>query len=258
MSDEPQAIQHTSDSKTWGPLAATIWAVFIYLVPQALVGVLLSIYPTLKGWSSNHINDWLTSSIPAQFVFTLFVEAISVGIVLFLLRHYKTSPRKIGLKRPKIQDAFYTLIGFAVYFVGYLVLLSVLQKIIPSLNVNQQQDIGFQTATAGISLVMAFLSLVVLPPVAEEIIFRGFVFTGFRRTFGFIAATLATSLLFAIPHLLESSNGGLLWIAGIDTFILSVVLCFLREKTDRLWAGMGVHMLKNFVAFASLFIFHFR
>ncbi|MGH7237402.1 MAG: CPBP family glutamic-type intramembrane protease [Candidatus Saccharimonadales bacterium] len=44
--------------------------------------------------------------------------------------------------------------------------------------------------------------------------------------------------------------------AGVDTFILSTVLCYLREKTGRLYAGIGVHALKNFVAFAALFLFH--
>ena len=66
-------------------------------------------------------------------------------------------------------------------------------------------------------------------------------------------SALATSALFATPHLFESGSGGLLWIAGLDTFVLSLVLCYLRERTGRLWAGVGVHMLKNSIAFVSLY-----
>ena len=69
-------------------------------------------------------------------------------------------------------------------------------------------------------------------------------------------AIIITSLIFASPHLLESGSGGLLWIAGIDTFVLSLVLCWVREKTGRLYAGMGIHALKNTVAFISLFLLH--
>ena len=58
-----------------------------------------------------------------------------------------------------------------------------------------------------------------------------------------------------LPHLFESSSG-ILWVAGLDTFILSMVLVFVREKTDSLYASMGIHMVKNFLAFASLFLFH--
>jgi hypothetical protein len=97
-----------------------------------------------------------------------------------------------------------------------------------------------------------------LPPFAEEIMFRGFLFSGLKKKLPVIWAALFTSLLFAVPHLLESGSGGLLWIAGIDTFILSMVLCWLRQKTDRLYAGMGLHALKNFIAFATLYLLHSR
>jgi hypothetical protein len=98
---------------------------------------------------------------------------------------------------------------------------------------------------------MAFVSLVLLPPIVEEIVFRGFVFTGLRKKMKFTAATIITSLLFAGPHLLASSEG-LLWVAGVDTLVLSFVLCYLRERTGALWAPMAVHGLKNALAFVLL------
>ncbi len=242
--------------KPWGPIAATLWALAIFLGTQFIAGVVLSIYPGLKHWSSAQADSWLQNSTAAQFVFTLLVEVMSVWCVLLLLRFYKAAIGVIGLLHVKLKDVWYAIIGFAAYFVSYLLLVSVLTQLIHSLNLNQQQNVGFQQATTTTDLVMAFISLVILPPIAEEIMFRGFVFTGFRRKFGFLLATLGTSILFAAPHLLEATSGGPLWVAGIDTFILSFVLCFLREKTGRLWAGMGVHALKNGVAFATLFIFH--
>lgn len=243
---------------SWGPVAAVIGAIVIYLLPQIVIGAALSIYPALKHWDSARTNDWLNSAISAQFAYTLAVEAISVAMIWALLKHYRTKFASIGIRRIKALDPFYAIIGFAVYMVVYLAAAAVLTNLIPALNVNQQQDIGFQNATGVFALMMAFVSLVVLPPIAEEIIFRGFVFTGFRRKFGFIISALATSILFATPHLLESSGGGLLWIGGVDTFVLSCVLCFIREKTGRLWAGMLVHALKNGVAFAAIFIVHAR
>jgi uncharacterized protein len=173
-----------------------------------------------------------------------------------LLRYYRASFRLIGLARAKLWDLLYAGLGFGFYFILYVVVISIIAKSFPALNVNQQQNIGFQHVTTVSTIAMAFISLVVLPPLAEEIIFRGFVFTGFRRKFGFALAAIGTSILFAVPHLLESEGGGLLWIAGIDTFILSLVLCYVREKSGRLWAGMGIHAMKNGLAFATLFIFH--
>ncbi|MEJ0073120.1 MAG: CPBP family glutamic-type intramembrane protease [Candidatus Saccharibacteria bacterium] len=42
---------------------------------------------------------------------------------------------------------------------------------------------------------------------------------------------------------------------AIDTFTLSVVLCYIREKTGTLWSGVLIHALKNGIAFLSLYIF---
>jgi len=69
-------------------------------------------------------------------------------------------------------------------------------------------------------------------------------------------ATLVTSLLFAVPHLLEGGSGGLLYVAGLDTFILSLFLVYLREKTGGLWSSMILHAIKNGTAFMVLFVLH--
>ena len=101
-----------------------------------------------------------------------------------------------------------------------------------------------------------FISLVVLPPIVEEILVRGFLYTSLRKYLPRIWAVIIASALFAAAHLPEGNSGaGLLWVAAVDTFILSAVLIYLREKTDKLWASMMVHGMKNGIAFLSLFVF---
>jgi membrane protease YdiL (CAAX protease family) len=60
--------------------------------------------------------------------------------------------------------------------------------------------------------------------------------------------------LFAVAHLQFGSGAPLLWIAAIDTFVLSLFLIYLKDKTDSLWAPILLHMLKNFIAFMALFV----
>lgn len=240
---------------SWGPFAAIAWTILIYVVPQVIGGLIVSIYPALKHWDPVRANDWITNAVSAQFVYGLLAESMSIGIVWLLLRHYRAMWYEIGLMLPRAKDALYALGGFGIYFTAYIVLVVIATSLIPSFNANQQQDVGFQHTSGFVGPLMAFISLVVLPPFAEEIIFRGFLFKGLRRKFDFRVAAIITSLLFALPHLIEGV-GGLLWIGGLDTFVLSIVLCYLRETTGRLTAGMGVHALKNALAFAMLFIFH--
>lgn len=240
---------------SWGPFAAIVWTLLIYIVPQVIGGLVISIYPALKHWDPIRANDWMTNAVSAQFFYGLLAESMSIAIVWLLLKHYKTIWREIGLMLPRAKDALYAIGGFGIYFVAYIVLVVIATSLIPSFNANQQQDVGFQHTSGIVGPLMAFVSLVILPPLAEEIIFRGFLFRGLRRRFDFRVAAIITSLLFALPHLIEGV-GGLLWIGGLDTFVLSIVLCYLRETTGRLTAGMGVHALKNMLAFAMLFIFH--
>jgi membrane protease YdiL (CAAX protease family) len=99
-----------------------------------------------------------------------------------------------------------------------------------------------------------FISLVVLPTIVEEILVRGFLYGGLRNKLRPVGAGLIASLIFAAAHLQFGSGEPLLWVAAIDTFILSLFLIRLRETTGNLWSGMTVHFMKNGLAFTALFI----
>jgi membrane protease YdiL (CAAX protease family) len=207
--------------------------------------------------------NWLNNSAIGQFWLTLAIEVAFIFFIYLFLKIKKTNFKSIGLKgRPAIMDLGRVLIGYGAYIITYLLAIFLVEQFIKSVNVNQKQNIGFNTSDHGPVLILIFISLVILPPIAEEIVFRGFLYTGLKRIkvfkkdhFSKIAAALVTSAFFASFHLLESTGGGLLWVAGIDTFLLSLVLVYLRETTGKLWASMGLHMLKNLIAFAALFIF---
>jgi len=243
-----------TDKVSWGPWVAVLYAVAVYLIAQVLASLLIVIYPRIEGWNKVQTESWLSNSVVAQFWFVLLAEVLTFGAIWWFVRWRQARLRSIGWRRPRWRDPVYTLAGFAAYFMLYLVLLAVAQALYPSLNPNQKQDLGFRNPHGAENLILTFISLVILPPIVEETVFRGFVFTGLRTKLRWVWATLFTSVLFAVPHLLESGqSGSLLWVAGIDTFTLSIVLCYLREKTDSLWPGILLHMLKNGIAFAYLY-----
>jgi len=183
----------------------------------------------------------------------VLAEALVVGTVMIFLRQRKTSLRAVGYHRgPRFRDVGFALLGFVVYFVALIAATAIAQHAF-HINVDQKQELGFDNVFTTGEKCMAFISLVILPPLAEETLFRGFLFTGLRKRLTFVWATIIVSLAFASLHLLESSQG-ILWIAGIDTFVLSMVLCYLREKTGNLWAGILVHGLKNTLAFTFLYL----
>jgi membrane protease YdiL (CAAX protease family) len=254
MAKEPT--KQPTDQVNWGPVSAILFVIVTYLVSAILSGFLVSFYPAIQGWNSSQANQWLNNSAVAQFWATVFLEALVVLFVYLFLKHRKSSFKAIGLKgRPKVIDVGYVVAGYAVYFVTLLIVVDLVHALVKSFNLNEKQNIGFSQSTSGPLLILVFISVVLLPPIVEEILFRGFLYTGLRKKLPKIVAAIITSVIFASAHLLEGSNG-LLWEAAIDTFILSMVLVYLRDKTDKLWASMGLHMLKNLVAFAYLFVFH--
>jgi membrane protease YdiL (CAAX protease family) len=58
-----------------------------------------------------------------------------------------------------------------------------------------------------------------------------------------------------LAHLAGGEGGSTIWIAAIDTFILGMVLAYLRERSGSLWPSIGLHASKNMIAFLFLFVF---
>jgi membrane protease YdiL (CAAX protease family) len=88
---------------------------------------------------------------------------------------------------------------------------------------------------------------VIVAPVAEEIIFRGYFYGVVRRYGGRIPAILTSSLLFAAIHIHLPSMPGL--------FILAMSLCLLYERTASLWATMTMHAAFNASTILVLILF---
>lgn len=267
---------------SWGPFSALTVTFATFIVGQILgyllflfgLGVYFATAATLRtgifhtSWGDllftfrNTIDSYVNSTSTdvigpsvAIFLFQIFcIEAVILALLFWFLRARKAKLADIGLKKPALRDVGYALLGFVGYFVLYIGVVTVLTKLFPSLDTSQEQELGVSTNLAGSGLVLVFIGLVVLPPLVEEIIARGFLFSGLRKSMKFLPAALVTSFLFGLAHFWGGKGGSAIWIASVDTFMLSMVLVYLRERTGSLWASIGLHSLKNFVAFFFLFI----
>jgi membrane protease YdiL (CAAX protease family) len=231
---------------------ALVVTVVVFFVGQFLGSLLVGLIPLIKGWNVNEASHWFNENVWAAFLTVAFIELATLMLLRFFMRRRQISFAGLGINRPNLTHLGYTLLGFGLYFVLYISVLIVALKLIPGLNLEQEQQLGFSAATTGNALILVFISLVILPPLVEEIVMRGFLFTGLRTELKFSTAMLITSALFALAHL-PAGKGGLLWVGAIDTFMLSLVLCYLREKTGSLWPSIGVHAIKNSIAFIVLF-----
>ncbi len=179
----------------------------------------------------------------AIYVVTL---ALVLGIPWFVQRR-RTSREDLGITRfPSWLDIGLAPVGFVVYYIFSIILVYVASQIIPAFDMQQTQDVGFSNLTERYEVMLAFLTLVIIAPIAEELLFRGYLYGKLRKSVPMWLAILMTSTLFAIVH------GQ--WNVAIDVFALSLVMCGLREITGSIWAGVILHTMKNALAFYLLFI----
>jgi hypothetical protein len=124
----------------WGPWVAVLYALAVYILSQATSSMLLVIYPHLRGWDKATANDWLNTSIVAQFWFVLVTEALTFGAIWWFVNHRKSTLRAIGWHNPRWKDLLYMLVGFGVYFATYAMLLGIATNALPWLNVTKSKN----------------------------------------------------------------------------------------------------------------------
>ena len=188
-------------------------------------------------------------------IFALLVYIVTIIVVVgvpYLVQKRRTSAAELGYTRlPTWTDILLAPSGFIVYVVLSSILLW-LCTAIPGFETGQVQDTGFSNVQGTVGLLLAFFTLVVLAPVAEETLFRGYLLGKLRKAVPTWAAILITSALFGICHVAFSSNAD--WPLMVDTFALSILLCSLRVVSGSLWASIMLHMIKNGIAFYILFL----
>ncbi|MEO6727426.1 MAG: type II CAAX endopeptidase family protein [Candidatus Saccharimonas sp.] len=184
--------------------------------------------------------------------FALVARLIMYGILATVmiivprwLKH-RVSLQELGLGRAmQWKDIGLGIAGLVIYLLLAMGALALL-RVIPGVNTTQAQDLDVGQVY-GVSRMMVFVVLVVITPFVEEVLFRGVFYGGLRaRRVPMWAAALIVSVLFGFAH-------GQLNV-GIDVFCLSMVACYARELTGSLWAGTVLHMIKNFIAFAVVYI----
>ena len=182
-----------------------------------------------------------------QLLLIIFFGMVSlVGFISLGMHLLKFNIRAIGLNKPKAKTLWMIIPAFFVYFFASAIFTLLATKFLPGFKSDQIQDVGFSTLKQSSELIAAFVSLVILTPIFEEVIFRGILFKGLRRRLPLWSSAVLASLIFAVAHMQ--------WNVGVDVFALSLVLCFLAEKTDSIIPGIILHGLKNTLAFVLLFI----
>jgi membrane protease YdiL (CAAX protease family) len=181
--------------------------------------------------------------VPTQ----LAVYLIVVGFMAFLAwaRHRTSLGQAIRWNLPGRRLAIYALAiggGLAVFSdLGE----AVFQRWIPkSLPITEFfQDRGSALLLAGFGILIA--------PLVEEMLFRGFLYPALSRWIGIAPAVVITSAGFALLH---GSQLAYSLVPLLLIFIVGVVLTITRAVTKSVATSVLVHMAYNFTIFTQVYI----
>jgi len=227
--------------------------IFIYFSSQFFTIIIFSIYFQILGKNTKEF-ELITGSVLGQFSLVFCIDLFILAQLKFILTWSKQKFIEIGWLPPKLSDLGYAITGFFVYFPIFFGFVTFIEKNVPQIDIDQTQQIGFDTANTTGELAIVFISLVILAPIFEELLFRGYLYTNLKLSIGILKAAIVTSIIFGVAHLQLGGSAPPLWIAAIDTGILSIILIVLREKSKGLMASIGLHMIKNSIAYVALFI----
>ena len=245
---EPHAAQAQAPSapKTWGYLATFGWALLAHVVGSIVtVGALYL---------------WDPSTIPANLDFTALMKdaryvslttivanIMQVGLLIAAVWVVgRKASDYLALNWPPRQEVSIALVSLVVLLPlldGMAYVLG--QPIIPAFVIDLYRD----ARSAG-SLPLVWLAIVVAAPVAEEIIFRGFIFRGWvRPSQRPMIGILLVSVLFAIIHIQYN------WFGILQVFLIGLLLTWTRWRSGSTLLTMIMHVIANFYAMLQVTIF---
>ncbi len=172
---------------------------------------------------------------------------LMIGLAFAFLRLHGRRARDLGLDRPTWHDLRYVGLGVvAAIAVNTLVLLPT-HLWSDAGHGSQQVGNDLQHASGFVTLVLA-LVIVLLAPLAEEMLFRGYILRSALRRWPAVPSVLVAGIVFALFHLGDPDT--LPSIAGLAAFgTLSAVLAV---RTRRLVPSIGLHMGFNLLGAVAL------
>jgi CAAX protease family protein len=195
-----------------------------------------------------HDIDMISSIIVFE-VYLLLIIAVVMGT-----GGWQVARDRFGLVRPQRWQLAFTAKMAVVMFAAAAAWYGVSLLIGGTLAEQQREQLlfigldGERLIGAGpLLIVLSVLRGVVVTPVAEELFFRGALYSWLKRRFSIRVAIVASTALFTVVHF------GVLGVAP-HVFIGGLAIALVRERTGSVVPGMLVHCVTNAIIFVAAYL----
>jgi membrane protease YdiL (CAAX protease family) len=239
--DPPAVRERSDDEPPWG-VATVLAALAAGFGAFIALSVVIAIAAGANGSSTAHLSP------VANLVLNVVFDLVFVGAaVYFAVLHSHPQAADFGFRTVRWRRG---IGGFVAGGLSYYILTALYASLFRLHGKDKlPSELGVNKSTA--ALVIATVFVCVIAPMAEEFIFRGFIFGALRRwrmviagrNFGTWVAAVVTGILFGLVHAGSASPQYL-----IPLGFLGFVLCLIRWWTRSLYPCIALHSFNNSLA----------
>jgi membrane protease YdiL (CAAX protease family) len=218
----------------WAPFAGMLLTLVAAVVAVGVIALLTEAAGTEVGSGDD--------MAPGVTIAGTYIQDLALIASALLLARWLDPPvraRQFGLRTTPLGSALGWLVLAWLAFIVFSYIWSV------ALDIQENDDLPAELGADSSTLALAAVAVLVcvMAPIAEEVFFRGFVFTSFRRTLGLPVAALLTGAIFGAIHL-----GGTDIEFIVPLAVFGALLCLLYVWTDSLLPCIVLHALNNGLA----------
>jgi uncharacterized protein len=220
-------------TKTWGYWATLGWAVLAFAAGQlvALVAIVV--------WRAGALSSLLETPYDGRFVTLFLLISTPITIVVLALAVRLARARfseYLALSWPPARDVAFGIL----WLIGVIAASDALLYLGGRPLVTPFQQQSYATAVAEGWLFPMLVAAILVAPIGEELMFRGFLFRGWARSGGSTwPAIVVISLLWAALHVQYD------WTGILQIFVIGLFLGGVRWRTGSTLLTFALHALFN-------------
>jgi hypothetical protein len=223
-----------TNPKPWGRIAAFALAVVALLAGQAAA---LAVLTSWYGVNVAQLPDLAADGVAVALIIVVSTPVQVALLWAFASRSGNNGAAQLGWVWPKRSEAIFA----ALAAVAYIVIGDVTSALTGRDLVTSFQTDIYRTADAAGWLPLLWIAVVIVTPIGEETLFRGWLFAGWLRepkdTWPVIIVTAA---LFAILHVQYD------WFVMSQVFVFGLLVGWMRWATGSAIVTMLMHAVINF------------
>jgi hypothetical protein len=176
-------------------------------------------------------------------LYLLQTFVLLVPLYIFTQKIYGSTMKDFGLNKVKQGKLWKSVgLGFLIYYIVSSMIIQFkysYQVQIPGYGEQESHIPLFGESMSG--LVIGGLIIILVAPLVEELVFRGYIYQILKKRFDVVWGSVFAALIFSLFHLEFQ--------VILPIFILGLVMNWIFERTQSLWAPIAFHMVNNALAF---------